>query len=94
MNFLFELMLVAKPLDEAEIEKVISNVKNIVDKNFGIIKRVQYLGHKRLTYTIKNSVEGICTVIELKATSRCAREIQRKLRYDDSVLRHMMVRKS
>ena len=56
MNFLFELMLVAKPLDEAEIEKVINNVKNIVDKNFGIIKRVHYLGHKRLTYTIKKFV--------------------------------------
>ena len=50
------------------------------------------MGKRRLAYPIKRLREGIYTVIQFQSGSDIVKELERSLRLDDNVIRHMVIR--
>ncbi|MEW9033696.1 MAG: 30S ribosomal protein S6 [Planifilum fimeticola] len=51
----------------------------------------QDMGKRRLAYPIKKLREGVYTVVQFKSETDTVKELERNLRLDDNVIRHMVI---
>ena len=92
MTYIYEVLFILKPNEEKPEEKI-SMVEEIITTNNGNIKKTGNWGIKKLAYEIAGFNEGLYVLIEFKADSKCTKELDHKLKIDDSVIRHMLIRK-
>ncbi len=89
----YELMYIVRPdLDEETVKSVNDRVVAIITDNGGQVEKTDLMGKRRLAYEIKGYTEGVYTVIQFQAGPDLIRELERQLRINDSVLRHLVVR--
>ncbi len=89
----YELMFILNPkLDEEKREASIANIKEIIESE-GQISNVDLIGMKKLAYPIQKLHEGYYTVINFTAPVTLPKELDRKLRIYDEVMRHIIINK-
>ncbi|HHY45892.1 MAG TPA: 30S ribosomal protein S6 [Firmicutes bacterium] len=90
----YEVMFIIRPdLDEAAIEGVINKFEELIKNGGGEILKLDRWGKRRLAYEIQHLSEGFYVVIQFKAPSELAHELERVLRITDEVIRHLVTRK-
>ncbi len=88
----YELVLVLKPsLTEKERAKLVETVKNWF-KDFKVSKEEEW-GQKPLAYKIKKEIAGFYHVLNLEGEQGLPADYEKKLMNDESVLRHLLLRK-
>lgn len=88
----YELMYIARPeLDEESLKKNREKFQSVITQNGGEILETQDMGKRRLAYPIKKLREGIYTVIQFQSGTDTVKELERSLRIDDNVIRHMVI---
>ncbi len=92
MTRTYEVMFIMKPVIENTDEKI-AMVETVITNNNGIVKKSDYWGKKALAYEMSGFREGLYVLIEYKADSNCTKELDRKLKIDEDILRHMIIRK-
>lgn len=50
----YEVMFIAKPLEEAEVDPIVELVSNLLTKNGCTIEKVDRWGKRHLAYPVKN----------------------------------------
>jgi len=89
----YELMFIIEPtLDESAKEATIETVKGIIADQ-GEITKADVWGMKKLAYPIQKKNEGYYVVIEFKASSDLPKELDRRLKISDNIIRHIIVNK-
>jgi small subunit ribosomal protein S6 len=89
----YELMVVLDPnLDEAAIEALNARIQALVTQRGGVVEHVDSWGRKRLAYPIKRFRDGIYILSRLQLRPTAAAEIERALKLNESVIRHLLVR--
>ncbi len=89
----YEVMFVLDAaLEEAAKEATIETVKEIIAAE-GEVGNVDVWGMKKLAYPIQKKSEGYYVVIEFKAQPTLPKELDRRLKISDNVIRHMIVNK-
>lgn len=89
----YEVMFIIDPtLEEEAKNAVIEKVKGIIDAD-GEVGKVDVWGMRKLAYPIEKKNEGYYVVIEFKANSDLPKELDRRLRIADQVIRHIIIRK-
>ena len=89
----YELMFIIDPALEDEAKKAtIEAVKGIIDKE-GEAGEVDEWGLKKLAYPIQKKSEGYYVVMQFKAEPTLPKELDRRLRISDNVMRHIIVNK-
>ncbi len=89
----YEVMIVIEPtLEEAKKEAVIEKVKAVIEAD-GEVAKVDVWGMKKLAYPIQKKNEGYYAVIEFKASPELPKELDRRLRISDDVIRHIIINK-
>jgi small subunit ribosomal protein S6 len=87
----YELLFIVDPtLEEARKEEVVETVKGIVAAD-GEVGDVDVWGMKKLAYPIQKHEEGYYAVIKFAANPEHPREIDRRLKISDDVMRHIIV---
>lgn len=90
----YEVMFVIRPdLDEAAIEATIARFEELIKNGGGEIEKLDRWGKRRLAYEINHNTEGFYVVIDFKAPTETAREVDRVLRITDEVIRHLVTRR-
>ena len=79
-------------LDDAKKEEVIETVKGIIAAE-GELGNVNVWGNRRLAYPINKKNEGYYVVAEFKSDSQMPKELDRRLRISDSIIRHIIINK-
>lgn len=88
----YELMVILDPqLDERAVPASMEKVTKVVTNNGGTAE-VDVWGKRRLAYEILKRSEGIYVVIKLKTTPADAKELDRQLTLNESVLRTKLMR--
>lgn len=88
----YELMYIARPeLDEESLKNNREKVQSVITQSGGEILETQDMGKRRLAYPIKKLREGIYTVIQFRSKPDTVKELERNLRLDDNVIRHMVI---
>ena len=89
----YEVMIVIEPaLEEAKKEAAIEKAKAVIEAD-GEVTKVDVWGMKKLAYPIQKKNEGYYVVIEFKASPELPKELDRRLRISDDVIRHIIINK-
>lgn len=89
----YEVLFILDPVMDDEAKKaMIERVKEIINDG-GEAGEVDVWGNKRLAYEINKKKDGYYVVIQFKANPDMPKELDRRLRISDSIMRHIIVLK-
>ena len=92
MNVYEAVIILTKKISEEESEGVKNKISNLISSN-GEIVSVDDWGIKKLAYEIKKEGEGHYYLYTFNSNPEFISEFERVLRIEDSVLKHMVVKK-
>lgn len=89
----YEIMFIVDPtLDDEMKEKTVETVKEIISAE-GEVKNTEIWGLRKLAYPIEKKTEGYYVVVDFQAEPTLPKELDRRLRISDNVIRHLIVNK-
>jgi len=89
----YEVMfIVDSSLEDSVKDATIDTVKGLIADN-GEITKADIWGMKKLAYPIEKKNEGYYAVVEFKANEDFPKELDRKLKISDNIIRHLIVNK-
>ena len=87
----YELVYVVRPNAEDEVrEAVLNKVQEVISAN-GEVEKVDTWGNKKLAYSIAKFTEGFYVLVNFKASADLPKELDRNLKINENVIRHMIV---
>jgi small subunit ribosomal protein S6 len=91
----YETIFVMHPqVDDAGIEKQIEEIRSVVTGGRGEVTGVYKWGRRKLAYTIGKVRDGFYTLMRFRADADALRELDRRYRLNEMILRHLTVASS
>jgi small subunit ribosomal protein S6 len=89
----YETIFMTDPnLTEEETDAIAALVESIVTSSGGKVLKTEKWGKRRLAYPVDHREEGIYTLMLLECPPEQVKEIDRRYRMNDRILRHLTVR--
>lgn len=89
----YELLFIADSnLGEPEVDALAAQVQGYLEKEGGKIQKLEKWGKKRLAYPIGRHREGSYVLLVVEGGSALVKEVERRLRVTDGVIRFLTVR--
>jgi small subunit ribosomal protein S6 len=89
----YEMMVILDPeVDERAVGASLDQYLATVKETGGTVEKVDVWGRRRLAYPIKKRTDGVYAVIDFTATPDAAKELDRQLGLNESVLRSKLIR--
>lgn len=89
----YELMVILDPeLDDRTIQPTLEKFLTVITKDGGTVDNLDVWGRRRLAYEIRKKPEGIYAVANFTAEPATAKELDRQLGLNESVLRTKLLR--
>jgi len=85
------LFIIANALDDEKKEATVETVKTIITDGNGEVTREEIMGTRKLAYPIEKKMEGYYVLVEFKGPADLPKELDRRLRISDDVVRHIIV---
>ena len=92
-NRQYELVYIVSPdASEPAIAELHTQVEQIVQRFNGTLDKTENWGRRKLAYEIGKAREGTYVVETITGSGELMKEIDRRLRVTDSIIRHLIVR--
>jgi small subunit ribosomal protein S6 len=89
----YEIMFIVNPnTAEEEIDKINTQLEGIVTAGGGKIGKIEKMGKRRLAYPVDKFTDGFYVLFVLVANGAIIREMERRLRVMDTVIKYLTVR--
>jgi small subunit ribosomal protein S6 len=89
----YELIVIAGPqLDDQGVVTFTERISGWITGLGGAVVSVNVWGRRALAYAIRKQREGIYVQFNCQLPPSASRDIERNLRIDEQVLRHMLIR--
>lgn len=89
----YELMVILDPdLEERTVAPSLDKFLNVVRQGGGTVENVNIWGRRKLAYEIAKKSEGIYAVVDMTTVPAVAKELDRQLNLNESVLRTKLMR--
>ncbi|GIG54063.1 30S ribosomal protein S6 [Demequina activiva] len=89
----YEMMVILDPeVDERTVQPSLDKYLNVVTSDKGTVDKVDVWGRRRLAYPIKKKNDGVYAVINFTSESATAKELERQLGLNESILRTKLLR--
>ena len=89
----YEIMFIVNPnATEEEIDKINAQIDGVITAGGGKVGQLEKLGKKRLAYLVDKFREGSYVLFTIEAGGSVVREIERRLRVMDLVIKYLTVR--
>ena len=92
MRIYEELFIVDPDATDEQIDGVVGQIEEIVTGAGGKIDKVDKWGVRKLAYRIKKREEGCYVLVQFSSDAKAVREIERRLRVGELVLKYLTVR--
>lgn len=92
---IYEVLFIIRPdVPEEEIEGIIEPLKAVVTAAGGVVDKVDKWGKRRLAYRVRKYREGYYVLLQFSTgkTSEMVKELERRLRVTDTVVKFLTVR--
>ncbi len=87
----YELMFIIEAtLEDDKKEATVEMVKEIIS-NGGEVGKVDIWGMRKLAYPIEKKSEGYYVVVDFQADADLPKELDRRIKISDSIIRHIIV---
>ncbi len=94
MNQYEGVFLVKPDLSKDSMDKVLSQIKEIIAKHKGSVERIDEWGKKRLAYPIQKFKEAFYYLINLNIDPEAVDKMRKSFGLNESVLRVLITRKA
>lgn len=92
-NRTYEVMYIVDPETPVDkIEKLNEAVGKLIEKEGGVVVRLDDIGQRTLAYPIKKRTEGHYVLFEITGTGQEIMELERRMRVNDMIMRYITVR--
>ena len=89
----YELVYILPPdTTEQQVTELHKQIEAVVSKMSGQIEKTENWGRRKLAYEIARHKEGVYVLDVINGSGELMKELDRRLRVMDQVLRHMVVR--
>ena len=88
----YEVMVIVKPAEEEVTNATIEKVEALIARVGGTVEKVDRWGKRRLAYPVKKFTDGFFTLVNFEAAPAEIKEIDRVLKINEEILRHMIVK--
>jgi small subunit ribosomal protein S6 len=90
---IYEVIFILQPdLAEEEADRLISQMEGVVTSTGGTIRKVDKMGQRHLAYAIGKYREGRYVLFVLECEVATVKELERRLRVTDPVMKFLTVR--
>ncbi|WP_295027292.1 30S ribosomal protein S6 [uncultured Mobiluncus sp.] len=90
----YEMMVIVDPeVDERTVEPSMSALFGQVEDLGGKVEKLDVWGKRKLAYPILKKTDGIYVVVDMETTPEIAKELDRQLGLNESILRTKLMRK-
>jgi small subunit ribosomal protein S6 len=89
----YELIYILPPdTTEAQVTELHAQVEAVVSRMNGQIEKTENWGRRKLAYEISHQKEGVYVLEVINGSGELMKELDRRLRVMDQVIRHLIVR--
>ncbi len=89
----YEIVFLVHPDQSEQVPAMIDRFKDMVTSGNGRIHRVEDWGRRRLAYMINDVHKAHYIMINIECSLDVLRDIERNFKFNDSVLRHLVIRR-
>ena len=87
----YELVCIIQPdLDETAFKGAVERVQGWVTESGGSVDKVDVWGRRRLAFPIHKQRDGQYVLLNISLDPKSASDLERNIRYLETVLRHML----
>ncbi len=87
-----ELFIVRPDATDEEVDPLLEQLKNVVAHQGGTLDKTDKWGVRKLAYRVSKYNEGQYILLQFSAQPETVKEVERRLRVADVVLKHLTVR--
>ncbi len=89
----YEMIVIANPaLDDDGLATLNQRIAGWITAGGGSVSNTNVWGRRQLAYTIRKQTSGIYVQFDFQLAPGASRELDRSLRIDENVIRHLVVR--
>ena len=88
----YEVVLLVHPDQSDQLSDMLKRYQDLVTKNGGNVHRVEDIGRLQLAYTIKDMHKAHYVLMNLECDGKTLSEIESSFEFNDSIMRHLVVR--
>jgi small subunit ribosomal protein S6 len=92
MRIYEELFIVRPDTPEEEIDAFVEQLSGVITADGGTVDKVEKWGVRRLAYLVEKLGEGFYVLIQFTAGATVAKELERRMRVNDAVMKFITVR--
>lgn len=92
MRIYEELFIVKPDAPEEEIDQFVEQIRQVITGGGGEIEKVEKWGVRRLAYHVQKHEDGYYVLLQFTSSPDAVKEIERRLRVADLVLKFLTVR--
>ena len=87
------VFILADKVDESGVKSNIENFKGVIEKAGSSVVKVDNWGKKTLAYEIDKNRKGTYILFEVEGDGQFVKELERKFRISEDVIRYLTVKK-
>ena len=88
----YEVVLLVHPDQSDQLSDMLKRYQDLVTKNGGNVHRLEDIGRLQLAYTIKDMHKAHYVLMNLECDSQTLSEIESSFVFNDSIMRHLVVK--
>jgi small subunit ribosomal protein S6 len=92
MRIYEELFIIRPDAPEEEIDAYIEQIKELIIKSGGTVEKADKWGVRKLAYRVDKRSEGFYVLVQFTADATAVKEIERRMRVTDMVIKWITVR--
>ncbi len=90
----YELMYLVQPgVDEERLGAIGERLQQAITSSGGKVEKFNVIGKRRLAYRVDHHRDGIYAVVDFQLDPAQAREVDRTVKLQEDILRHLIVRR-
>jgi len=88
----YEIVFLVHPDQSEQVPAMIDRYKEMVTTGKGQVHRTEDWGRRRLAYSINDVHKAHYVMINIECSLEVLREIERNFKFNDSILRHLVIK--
>ena len=88
----YEVVLLVRPDLSDQLSDMLKRYQDLVEKNNGNVHRLEDIGRLQLAYNIQDMHKAHYVLINIECNDQTLSEIESSFKFNDSIIRHLIVR--
>ncbi len=89
----YEIMFMVHPDQSDQVPAMVERYRSIIEKGNGTVHRAEDLGRRQLAYPIQRLHKAHYYLMNIESTQDILNEILEAFRFNDAVLRHLVIKR-